>query len=143
MPTGGAGKKTHSALVAMAEQNDDPPNTAGDRALPEPGTVEARIASMWAELLHGNGVDAAPISLSDDVFCLGASSLDTILMAERIERAFAVRIADDHLFLHTTIAAQAALIRAAMSEHAAEPIPDHARRAISTGSSGRPAGLTM
>src|ERR1043165_60695 len=105
--------------------------SADDRALSEPGTIEARIASIWAELLHGNGVYAGPINLSDDVFYLGASSLDTILMAERIERAFAVRIADDQLFLHTTIADQAALIRAAMSEQAAEPIPDHARGAIS------------
>jgi non-ribosomal peptide synthetase component F/acyl carrier protein len=131
MPTGGSGKKSHSALVAMLERDNDPVDAADDRALSEPGTIEARIASIWAELLHGNGVYAGPINLSDDVFYLGASSLDTILMAERIERAFAVRIADDQLFLHTTIADQAALIRAAMSEHAAEPIPDHARGAIS------------
>ena len=52
-------------------------------------------------------------------------------MAERIERAFAVRIADDQLFLHTTIADQTALIRAAISECAAEPIRDHIHQAIS------------
>ncbi|HEY4469517.1 MAG TPA: acyl carrier protein [Stellaceae bacterium] len=130
MPTGGSGKKSHSALVAMLEGCSELADAADDRALPEPGTVEARIASMWAELLPGNGADASPIHLSDDVFCLGASSLDTILMAERIERAFAVRIADDQLFLHTTIADQAALIRTVMSERAAEPPPDHTHRAI-------------
>src|SRR5437762_5735636 len=83
----------------MLEEDSEPANAADDRALPEPGTLEATIGSMWAELLRGNGVDAGPIHLSDDVFCLGASSLDTILMAERIERAFAIRIADDELFL--------------------------------------------
>jgi acyl-coenzyme A synthetase/AMP-(fatty) acid ligase len=130
MPTGGSGKKSHSALVAMLEGSSEPIDADDDRPLPEPGTLEATIASMWAELLRGNGVDTALIRLSDDVFCLGASSLDTILMAERIERAFAVRIADDQLFLRTTIAEQAGLIRAAMAECAAEPIPDHAGRAI-------------
>ena len=130
MPTGGSGKKSHRALVAMLEEDSEPANAADDRALPEPGTLEATIGSMWAELLRGNGVDAGPIHLSDDVFCLGASSLDTILMAERIERAFAIRIADDELFLRTTIADQAALIRAAMTECAAEPIPDHTHRTI-------------
>ena len=131
MPTGGSGKKSHSALLAMLEGYGELADAADDRPLPEPGTLEATIASMWAELLRGNGVSAKPIHLSDDVFCLGASSLDTILMAERIERAFAVRIADDQLFLHATIADQAAMVRAAMSERAAEPIADHAQQAIS------------
>ena len=72
-------------IVAMLEEGSEPANAADDRALPEPGTLEATIASMWAELLRGNGVDVGPIHLSDDVFCLGASSLDAILMAERIE----------------------------------------------------------
>src|SRR5690348_12917630 len=67
MPTGGSGKKSHSALVAMLEGCSDLADAADERALPEPGTVEARIASMWAELLHGNGVDAGPINLSGDV----------------------------------------------------------------------------
>ena len=46
MPTGGSGKKSHSALMAMLERNNDPADAADDRALPEPGTLAARIASM-------------------------------------------------------------------------------------------------
>jgi len=130
MPTAGSGKKSHSALVAMLEECRGLTDAADDGPLPETGTIEATIASMWAELLRENGVEAGPIHLSDDVFCLGASSLDTILMAERIERAFVVRIADDELFLRTRIVDQAALIRAAMSESAAGPKPDHAHPAI-------------
>lgn len=76
-----------------------------------PGSVEAQLAEMWGEILVSNGFPDTAIHLEDDVFALGATSLDTLLMAEQIAEHYGIAVADDQMFLRTTIASQAALVR--------------------------------
>jgi non-ribosomal peptide synthetase component F/acyl carrier protein len=116
MPVSGAGKKSYAALNAMLSdplRRNWSHGAMMARHVPEPDSIEARLATLWTELLQETDARTQVTFLEDDVFALGASSLDTLRMAERIERTFAIEVTDDQMFLHTTIAAQAAMVRAA------------------------------
>ena len=115
MPMGPTGKKSHTTLRAMltGRRPDNPVSERPARAAPAPGSVEARLAEMWRDLLQGNGSPVAAINLEDDVFTLGASSLDALPMVERIERAFEIRFPDHQMFVRRTVASQASLVKAA------------------------------
>ena len=110
MPVGGSGKKSHSALQAMLGQRSLP-RIAADRTLPEPGTIEAVIAGLWQTWLATNGMRVDHLHIEDDVFALGATSIDALSMAVQIEQAFAIRLPEEQMFVCTTIAAQADLVR--------------------------------
>jgi acyl-CoA synthetase (AMP-forming)/AMP-acid ligase II/acyl carrier protein len=116
MPMGPTGKKSHAALRALVTQHVDKSGITARRpgAPPVPGSVEARLAGMWGDLLKSNGIAVAgAIGLEDDVFTLGATSLDALRIVERIERGFGQRFPDHQIHVRRTIGAQAALLRAA------------------------------
>ena len=113
MPRSASGKKSHSALRAMLREMEmrapGPDGTA--RTSPEPNSIEAQIASMWTELLQHNNVSGGEINIEDDVFAMGATSLDALRMAERIERRFGIRFPDHQIFIRRTIKDQSELVR--------------------------------
>jgi acyl-CoA synthetase (AMP-forming)/AMP-acid ligase II/acyl carrier protein len=110
MPVGGSGKKSHSALQEMLERRSAPRIAAG-RTVPEQGSIEAVIAELWRTWLEANGMRVGHLHIEDDVFALGATSIDALSMAVQIEQEFAIRLPEEQMFVCTTIAAQAALVR--------------------------------
>jgi len=69
------------------------------------GATETKVADFWKALL---GVER--VGRDDDFFALGGHSLLATQLLVRLREAFAADIALSALFLHTTVAAQAAAI---------------------------------
>lgn len=108
IPKGPSGKKAYGILIGQHHQGAQAPPA---RTLPPAGSIEARLAALWQETLGANGAAAVTLCAEDDVFAFGATSLDALTMAERIEAVFGVKVADDQMFMHATIGGQAAMIR--------------------------------
>ena len=105
IPTGGSGKKAHAALRAILERSRHVSTGLG--GLPETNSIEARLASFWREQLAANHQLAEAIHLEDDVFALGATSLDAVAVLEQIERTYSICLPDGQIFLRRSIARQA------------------------------------
>lgn len=76
-----------------------------------PGATEARLQSIWREVLGLD--DACGPGIGDDVFALGADSLAATKARNRIAAAFGRELPVTWLFERPTIAAQAAALRPA------------------------------
>jgi non-ribosomal peptide synthetase component F/acyl carrier protein len=120
MPMGASGKKAYAELTrVLADARRQPAaSNLTLRTLPAAGSIEGEIASMWHALLEGAIDPTVYISLEDDVFALGATSLDALRMAERLERRFGIRFPDHQIFVRRTIEEQAALVRSMVSRPA-------------------------
>lgn len=125
MPTGSSGKKAHAAL---RETIDCRPHVAtGLDDLPEENSIEARLSSFWQERLAANYQHVEAIHLDDDVFELGATSLDAVEVLEQIESTYAISLPDDQIFLRRSIASQADAIRAVLADAQALSAPNVTR----------------
>jgi non-ribosomal peptide synthetase component F/acyl carrier protein len=128
MPTGGSGKKAHAALRAILERASHV--AIGVGRLPEANSIEARLAQFWREQLAANQQPVDAIYLEDDVFALGATSLDAVAVLEHIEENFAISFSDDQIFLRRTIASQAEAVRAAVAITQAPCAPNLAQKRV-------------
>ncbi len=111
IPVGPTGKKSHSALRALLA-SEPAPAAGGSPASPPADPIVDRLTLLWAEVLKRRGVQAADLGADQDLAALGASSLDMLRMAERVERAFGIRILDAQFLLQPTIARQAEFVSA-------------------------------
>ena len=132
MPKGPSGKKSYRAIQDLVTRTSLAASDVRGRTgtLPEPGSIEAKLAAMWADELGSAGLQPCALYLEDDVFTLGATSLDATVMAERIERTFGIAYPDDQMFLWPTIAGQAAFIRNAPQLPSVAPAPAVVRRRV-------------
>ncbi|GLY18825.1 hypothetical protein Kisp01_58390 [Kineosporia sp. NBRC 101677] len=123
-PLNTSGKTDRRALAALA------PPAAEREVVPPRNAAEELIAEIWRELL---GVDE--VSVDDDFFSLGATSLDVTRLATRL-RARCGRVDLPGLFGASTLAGQAALIGTAASERATLTGTAGAGRAGEVGQAG-------
>ena len=117
MPTGASGKKSHAALRDLLAQEDSANAERG--GLPAPGSMEEQIAAFWQARFAGDQRRVEAIHRDDDVFALGATSLDAVAVIEDMEEAFGVRLDDELIFVRPSMAGQAQAVRAAASEESA------------------------
>ncbi len=86
------------------------------------GDTEEQVAALWRELL------AVPrVGRGDSFFELGGHSLLAVRLASRLRDAFAVELPLGALFVHATLAAQAAAVRAALAASGEPALPPIAR----------------
>ena len=81
---------------------------ATEAAMPPASASEERLAAIWTEVL---GVSA--ISRQDELFALGAQSLQLVRIQARIAREFACEVALAELFAHPRLSDMALLIEQA------------------------------
>lgn len=81
---------------------------AGEATMPPASDSEKRLAAIWTEVL---GVSA--ISRQDELFALGAQSLQLVRIQARIAREFACEVALAELFAHPRLSDMALLIEQA------------------------------
>ena len=130
IPTGPTGKKSHSALRAMLTQPSQAAVVTPPRPGGPPNPIVDRLTRLWAEVLARRGVGLSDLTVHQDVVALGASSLDMMRVAERVERAFDIQIVDAKFLLTPTIAAQAELVAALLHRGGeAQGVQPAARRA--------------
>lgn len=128
IPTSGSGKKAHAELRLMLEER---PSDETDRGgLPEAGSIEARLASLWREHLAASPYPLVAVHLDDDIFALGATSLDAVAVLDQIDQAFAIHFPEDQIFVRTTIRGQAEVVRDVLSCAPAPGAPVVAKRRI-------------
>jgi acyl-coenzyme A synthetase/AMP-(fatty) acid ligase/acyl carrier protein len=72
---------------------------AAHQSRPPSNSVEAKIAAFWAEILEVDHV-----GVDEDVFALGANSLNCIQVASRIRDEFGVELPIHLMFSHTRVA---------------------------------------
>jgi hypothetical protein len=113
MPVGSSGKKSFAALseaVAnwMAKRANEAASSAPEL---EPGSVEAKLLALWMEVLNVTETRVSKVGVDDDLFLLGATSLDAIIAAERIATLFGVTCHENEVMLRPTLASQAAFLR--------------------------------
>ena len=105
------GKVDRHALSAVSFEGTSSaaPSTPGAAPNSEPGRAlsetEARIASIWAELLK-----VEHVGVEDDFFDMGGQSLVAIKAVSRIRDAFGVDLPLRNLFEHPTVAGLAEVI---------------------------------
>ena len=97
--SGGAGGGSDAPAASSSMTPSDP--------------VEATLATIWAEVLRLDAVGA-----HDDFFELGGDSILSIQIVSRARRA-GLRVTPRQIFEHSTVAALAAVVRAAASEEGA------------------------
>lgn len=146
MPRGSSGKVARQALLArIAVPDADSCGVEG--APPPPGSATSRVTRLWLAQLREKGLTLSSIGLHADVFALGATSLDAVCMAERLERSFGVVVPEEQMFIHRTVASQATLVtqtpRGEMPVPAGLPSPIAARLARGVDGSGVPEVLTL
>nr|WP_298114497.1 amino acid adenylation domain-containing protein [uncultured Pseudomonas sp.] len=100
-PLNANGKVDRQALPA-------PVWSATEAAMPPTGDSEERLAAIWSEVL---GVSA--ISRQDELFALGAQSLQLVRIQARVNREFACEVALAELFAHPCLCDMAVLIEQA------------------------------
>ena len=100
-PLNANGKVDRQALPA-------PVWSATEAAMPPASDCEKRLAAIWSEVL---GVSA--ISRQDELFALGAQSLQLVRIQARVNREFACDVALAELFAHPRLCDMAALIEQA------------------------------
>ncbi|MDP3846058.1 MAG: amino acid adenylation domain-containing protein [Pseudomonas sp.] len=83
-------------------------SAAADVTMPPASDSEKRLAAIWMEVL---GVSA--ISREDELFALGAQSLQLVRIQARVSREFACEVALAELFAHPRLSDMAALIERA------------------------------
>ncbi|MFO1028903.1 MAG: non-ribosomal peptide synthetase [Acetobacteraceae bacterium] len=110
IPKGPSGKKDYRQL-AEQYRTAEPAGDGG--TVPADGSVEARLATLWRDHFTALGRHYNAFHVEADMFAFGATSLDMLSMAERIETEFGVRIPDERILLSGTIGAQAEMIRMA------------------------------
>ncbi|WP_431728176.1 non-ribosomal peptide synthetase [Verrucosispora sp. TAA-831] len=93
------------------------------------GSVEARIAQIWARVLGFGAYDG-------DFYCLGGTSLGVARLAVDLERTFGVRLAARDLVRASTIAAQAELVRGGRSLPVPTAVPPELARDARLGDLG-------
>jgi acyl carrier protein len=71
-------------------------------------SLESAIASIWADVLHVEG-----IALDQDFFELGGTSLHAARVVTKTRAMFEVKLSPRDLFEHSTLAAFAAQVDAA------------------------------
>jgi acyl carrier protein len=103
LPRTPTGKVDRAALPSLLD-GDDPPSAEAPEAA-APGDVAARIGAAWAEVLK-----VAHVPDEVNFFDLGGHSLAMFQLQDALERHTGTRPSIVELFLHTTVAAQAALI---------------------------------
>lgn len=81
---------------------------AAEAAMPPASDSERRLAAIWSEVL---GVSA--ISRQDELFALGAQSLQLVRIQARVNREFACEVALAELFAHPRLCDMARLIEQA------------------------------
>lgn len=81
---------------------------ASEAAMPPASDSERRLAAIWSEVL---GVSA--ISRQDELFALGAQSLQLVRIQARVNREFACEVALAELFAHPRLCDMARLIEQA------------------------------
>ncbi|UQA59462.1 non-ribosomal peptide synthetase/type I polyketide synthase [Polyangium aurulentum] len=101
LPLSPNGKVDRKALPAPVAARHD----IGPEHVPPRSAVEARIASLWEELI---GVERPGVT--DDFFALGGHSLHAAQIISRIRAAFGVEIGFPEIFARPTIEALAALV---------------------------------
>jgi hypothetical protein len=99
------GKRDLRALAAMLPA---PTATATDGG---PDPIEAVLLTLWREVLAHKQQNLAALPCDQDLFALGASSLDALRVAAQITQHFAVTFLASQIFLQPTIAGQAERIR--------------------------------
>jgi acyl-coenzyme A synthetase/AMP-(fatty) acid ligase/acyl carrier protein len=109
IPTGPSGKKAYAVIRELLARHD-----TGTQAhtVPTPNSIEGKLGELWSAALARNGIRDVAIHVEDDLFALGATSLDALFMAEQIEETYGIVVPDDQIFTHPTIGAQANMVRA-------------------------------
>ncbi len=113
MPVGQSGKKSYTALAEavsgwLAQRANEAAASAPEI---EPGSVEAKLLALWMEVLNVTETRVSKVGVNDDLFLLGATSLDAIIAAERIATLFGVTCHENEVMLRPTLAGQAAFLR--------------------------------
>ncbi|MEV1179131.1 condensation domain-containing protein, partial [Nonomuraea sp. NPDC049784] len=94
-----------------------------ERFVAPASATEEVLASIWAEVLHLNG-----IGVTDDFFQLGGHSLLATQVISRVRSTFGVELPLSTLFDHSTVRGLAAVVDAAAPAEQAPPIVAAGRR---------------
>ncbi|HUO38544.1 MAG TPA: amino acid adenylation domain-containing protein [Mycobacterium sp.] len=104
------GKVDAAALCAVAQDNRTSGTPSADAGVPDPDCT-AQVAAAWSEVLK---VPAVPTNAN--FFDIGGHSLAMFRLQEALERHTGTRPPVVALFQHTTVSAQALLIRDGVAE---------------------------
>lgn len=96
------GKLDYQALQRMA--------VAREMSAPE-NELEEKILAIWQDILPGKS-----ISVNDNFYRIGGSSLSIMRLSSKLFKAFGVRVSLSELFKHLTIKNQAALVGSLMKD---------------------------
>ncbi|HSE87958.1 MAG TPA: non-ribosomal peptide synthetase [Candidatus Binatia bacterium] len=96
---------------ATLSRNSVAASTANEISTPLAAVSVAMITQIWAEVLNRNH-----ISLDDDFFAIGGTSLLATQLLMRMEREFSVELSLENLLLYPTVAAQVKLLDRAVSK---------------------------
>ncbi|MFF8940364.1 amino acid adenylation domain-containing protein [Streptomyces paradoxus] len=124
-PVTANGKTDRTALATLLDSAQQPAPAA--EPAPAPGDLTAQVRAAWAEVLQNPDIPATV-----NFFELGGHSLMIVQLQAALERLTGTRPSALDLYRHTTVEAQAALIRSGAVTPAAGPAAgtaDRARRA--------------
>ncbi len=102
MPLTPNGKIDKAALPSVAQSD-----TIKELYIAPQTDTEKQLLSIWQEILEDD-----VIGVTDDFFALGGHSLKITRLSNEMTKVFGKKLSFNDLFLHTTIAAQAALLEA-------------------------------
>jgi iturin family lipopeptide synthetase A len=85
--------------------------SASERVLPG-NEVESRLADIWGRIL---GISAEKISMKDDFFTLGGSSMEATRLIGQVQQEFGVKLQLKDIFFEQTLESIASVVSTMLS----------------------------